>query len=93
MTPTPKRTPLKQKRTTPGRPPTGPTGERVSDYPRLTVRIPGTTKDQLEQLSVWRRVPVWKLVDLAVLAFIERLPDDERRDLARSSKRMAEPIE
>lgn len=89
---TPKRPSQKVKRTTPGRPPTGPTGERVSDYPRLTVRIPRDTKDQLEQLSVWRRVPVWKLVDMAVLALIDGLPDDERRDLARSGKRMAQRI-
>jgi len=38
-------------------------------------------------------MPVWTLVDLAVLAFIERLPDDERRDLARASKRMSESAE
>ena len=77
-------------RTTPGRPPPGPAGARVSDFPRLTVRLPGATRDLLEQLSVWRRVPVWKLVDQAVLALIAQLPEDERRDLTRARKRMTE---
>ena len=72
-----------------GRPPTGSHGERVSDYPRLTVRIPRGTKNRLELLSTLRGVPVWKLLDTAVLAYIEQLPEDERRDVARLSKRMA----
>lgn len=72
-----------------GRPPTGPHGERVSDYPRLTVRMPRDTKNRLELLSTLRGVPVWKLLDTAVLAYIDQLPEDERRDVGRLSKRMA----
>ncbi len=77
------------KRKTAGRPPSGPSGERVSDYPRLTVRLPRATKNQLEALSTLRRVPVWELVDQAVIAFIEELPDDERKPLAQFSRRMS----
>ena len=72
-----------------GRPPTGPTGERVSDYPPLTVRIPRATKDKLASLSALRRTPRWRLVDEAIAAYIERLPDDERRLLTQFAGRMA----
>ena len=76
------------KRTIPGRPPTGPDGSRVSDYPRLTVRIPRTTKNQLELMSTLQRVPVWKLIDRAVLAYIEQLPEAQRRRIEQVSKQM-----
>jgi hypothetical protein len=39
-------------------------------------------------MSTLRRVPVWKLVDASVLAYIEHLPDAERRQLTQVSKRM-----
>ena len=71
-----------------GRPPSGPDGERVSDYPRLTIRIPFTTKRKLEALSARRRVPVWQLVDSAVLEYFARLPDTERRLLTKFTEGM-----
>jgi hypothetical protein len=76
------------KRKTAGRPAKGPNGERVSDYPRLTIRLPRVTKNQLEALSTLRRVPVWELVDQAVKAYIEQLPNDERKPLTQFSRRM-----
>src|SRR5438552_18562739 len=76
------------KRKTGGRPPTGPDGEKVSDYPRLTVRLPRATKNQLEALSTLRGVPVWELVNLAALAYIESLPDNQRNPLRQFSRRM-----
>lgn len=72
-----------------GRPPTGPAGELVSRYPPLTVRIPDDTKHRLEALSALRRVPMWKLVNEALRAYVERLPAEERRLLAQFSARMA----
>lgn len=36
-----------------------------------------------------RRVPVWDLVDKAVRAFGEQLPDDERKPLTQFSRRMS----
>jgi hypothetical protein len=54
----------------------------------LTIRIPKATKNQLEALSTRRGVPVWKIVDSAVLEFVARLPDAERRILAQFSKGM-----
>jgi hypothetical protein len=58
----------------------------VSQYPQLTVRIPPATKHQLEALSALRGVPIWKLVDTAALAYLEQLPDADRRLLAQFAK-------
>lgn len=69
------------------RPPSGPGGERVSDYPRVAVRLPPLTKAKLEALATLSRVPVWQLVDTAVVAYIERLPDDERRLIAQFARK------
>lgn len=79
-------TEVKRKR---GQPPKGPRGELVSKYPPLTVRIPPATKHKLEALSALRRVPMWKLVDAAALAYFEQLPDAERRLLTQFSARRA----
>ena len=67
-----------------GQPPKGPAGERVSDYPRVGLRLPRATKNALEALAVWRRVPLWALVDRAVRELIARLPEAERARLARA---------
>ena len=65
-----------------GRPASGPRGERVSAYPQLTVRIPAATKDKLLALAALRKTPAWRLVDDALLAYVEALPEAERRLLA-----------
>jgi predicted DNA-binding protein len=78
---------MKPKRRGRGQPPKGPGGELVSQYPPLTVRIPPETKHQLEALSVLRQTPMWSLVDESVRAYIEQLPDAERRLLAQFAQR------
>jgi hypothetical protein len=78
-----------RQRTLTGRPPSGPAGELVSKYPPLTVRIPPATKHKLEALSAFRRVPMWELVDAALLAYFSALPDGDRRLLAQFSARRA----
>ncbi len=81
---------MKQSRATrrrAGRPASGPGGEHVSKYPPLTGRIPTATKHRLEGLSALRGVPMWKLIDAAILAYIEQLPEAERRLLTQFSAR------
>jgi hypothetical protein len=63
----------------PGRPPSGPAGEKVSDYRVLTIRLPRATRQQLQGLSVLKDTPIWKLVDTAVSVYVAALPADERR--------------
>lgn len=72
----------------PGRPPSGPAGERVSEYPSLTVRIPRATHRQLHSLSTLKHVPVWRLVDAAVSAYVSELPPDERRLVTQFAAKM-----
>lgn len=72
----------------PGRPPSGPAGERVSEYPSLTVRIPRVTHRQLHSLSALKHVPVWRLVDEAVSAYLAELPADERRLVSQFAAKM-----
>jgi hypothetical protein len=77
-----------KRRSAAGRPPEGAAGEPVSGYPRLTVRLPPATKHALEALGTLRRVPVWKLLDTAVNAYVEALPADERRIVAQFTAKM-----
>lgn len=78
---------MTKRRTGPGQPPKGEHGARVTDYPTLLVKIPRKTKRMLESLSVLRRIPQWALVDEAIRAFVERLPEEERRQVERSRGR------
>lgn len=57
-------------RGTKGRNPTGlEPGERVSDYPRLTVRVPQETLDRLRALSEREGVPQWRILHAAIQAY------------------------
>ena len=72
-----------------GRPPLGRKGEKVSDYPQVMIRLPRPTKDVLEALSGLTGTPVWRLIDQAVLAYVEQLSDAERKLLASVRQRRA----
>lgn len=63
----------------PGRPATGPDGERVSDYPAVMIRLPRLTKATLDALSSVTGTPVWKLVDRAVRLYIGRLSSADKK--------------
>jgi len=72
-----------------GRPPEGPDGSKVSTYPRLAIRVPRETKSRLEALALLRGTPAWKVVDAALVAYFDELPDAERRLLAQIASRRA----
>lgn len=71
-----------------GRPPGGHRGERVRDYPTLTVRVPQQTRLMLKALAAHRREPLWKLIRHLTICGIRDLPARERRQLMRRLKRM-----
>jgi hypothetical protein len=57
-------------RGTKGRNPTGlRPGERLSDYPRLTVRVPTETVERLRDLAERRAVPQWRILHDAIHAY------------------------
>ena len=50
-----------------GRPPAGMrAGERVSDYPRLTVRVPRRVVDLLERMAAQEERPQWRVLADAI---------------------------
>lgn len=53
-----------------GRNPTGlRPGERLSDYPRLTVRVPAETVERLRELAERQEVPQWRVLHDAIQAY------------------------
>ena len=64
-----------------GRPAAGPRGEKVSEYPQLTVRLPLETRARLNTLSLLLAQPIWKVIDQAVAVYVQHLPAEDRRIL------------
>ena len=74
-----------------GRPPAGARpGEKVKDYPQVSLRIPPRWKSQLEALSILRAKPQWRVLMDAIECLLQSLSDRERRaidDIVFRSKR------
>ena len=72
----------KQKRRA-GRPPAGAkTGEKVKDYPQLSIRVPLEMKARLNALSIVTGLSQWRLIVQAINCVFSDLPphDQERVD-------------
>ena len=72
----------------PGRPPSGPGGQRVSQYPQLTIRLPAETKAKLSTLSLLTGTPIWRLIDSAVDTYVQHLPEPEKSRLGEIADRL-----
>jgi predicted DNA-binding protein len=71
-----------------GRPPSGANpGERVKDYPQVSLRIPPTLKSQLHALSIVRSKPQWRIVIDAIECLMRELPESDRRMVREIAKR------
>jgi hypothetical protein len=65
-----------------GRPPAGfGPGERVRDYPQLSVRIPPEMKLRIGALSALQSKPQWRIVLESLECLIRSLSDSDRRTL------------
>jgi len=63
-----------------GRPPAGARdGEKVKDYPQLSVRLPTDVKAKLEALSMIEGRPQWRVVTDAIDCLVRSRPESERR--------------
>lgn len=73
-----------------GRPPAGARdGEKVKDYPQLSIRLPGDVKAKLHALSLVTARPQWRIITDAIDCFLRDRSDAERRlveDLAVRSR-------
>jgi predicted transcriptional regulator len=63
-----------------GRPPAGArAGERVKDYPQLSVRVPGDVKAKLQAISMVAARPQWRIIAEAIDCFLRDRSDAERQ--------------
>ena len=74
-----------------GRPPAGArAGEKVKDYPQLSLRLPGDVKAKLQALSLISSRPQWRLISDAIECYLLDRPEAEQslvRDLMSRSRR------
>jgi hypothetical protein len=61
-------------------------GERLRDYPVLTVRVPPDTRAMFAALCLRRRVPRWLMLRHLIVCFVRNLPANERRRIVQRSK-------
>jgi predicted DNA-binding protein len=63
-----------------GRPPAGArAGEKVKDYPQLSIRLPGEVKAKLHALSLISSRPQWRLISEAIECYLRDRPEEEQR--------------
>lgn len=56
-----------------GRRPTGLSpGDRVSDYPRLTLRVPSDVRDALNEAAAREQRPAWRILVDAIRYYMAR---------------------
>jgi predicted DNA-binding protein len=62
-----------------GRPPAGArAGEKVRDYPQLSVRLPQEFKARLTALSAVTGLAQWRVIVEAINCFVQDLPPTDR---------------
>jgi len=63
-----------------GRPPAGAReGEKVKDYPQLSLRLPGEVKATLQALAVVSGRAQWRLITDSIACYLKDRPEAERR--------------
>ena len=63
-----------------GRPPAGAReGEKVKDYPQLSIRLPTEVKAKLQALSLIASRPQWRIITDAIDCYVRERSDAERR--------------
>jgi predicted DNA-binding protein len=72
-----------------GRPPAGArAGEKVRDYPQLSVRVPSEFKARLNALSAVTGLAQWRVVVEALNCFFQDLPATDRELVDGLSQRL-----
>ena len=63
-----------------GRPPAGAReGEKVKDYPQLSIRLPTEVKAKLQALSLIASRPQWRIITDAIDCYVRERSDAERQ--------------
>jgi predicted DNA-binding protein len=71
-----------------GRPPAGEDGEKVKDYPQLSIRVPLEFKARLTALSAVTGLAQWRVIVQAINCYNDDLPKNERDLVAGLSERL-----
>lgn len=75
-----------------GRPPAGArAGEKVKDYPQLSIRLPVDVKAKLQALSLVASRPQWRIITEAIDCYLNARPDAERRKVDALAARRGRP--
>ena len=61
-------------------------GERVRDYPTLTVRVPNDIRALLKALGSHMDLPLWQTIRHLTVCYVRDLPLDDRRTIVRQSR-------
>lgn len=86
--PSPKSSPSRRGRPRIGRPPSGlRVGERVKDYPQVSLRLPTDLKLKLAAISRVRAQPQWRIMADALACIEGQLTADERTLVERLLRR------
>jgi hypothetical protein len=63
-----------------GRPPAGArAGEKVKDYPQLSIRLPIDVRTKLQALSLITHQPQWRLISDSIECFLRERSQGEQR--------------
>ena len=63
-----------------GRPPAGArAGEKVKDYPQVSIRLPGDVKAKLHALSLVASRPQWRIITEAIDCYLQDRSEPERK--------------
>jgi hypothetical protein len=85
---------VRRTRRTTGRPPSGVrSGERVRDYPQVTLRLPPETKAKLHALSLVTTTPQWRVVNAALECFFRERSAHEQKQVVKAIAEQLEPGE
>jgi predicted DNA-binding protein len=72
-----------------GRPPAGAkAGEKVTDYPQLSIRVPIEMKARLNALSAVTGLAQWRVIVCAIDCYFGDLPPNDRDLVAGLSERL-----
>jgi predicted DNA-binding protein len=72
-----------------GRPPAGAKeGEKVKDYPQLSIRVPVEFKARLNALSAVTGLAQWRVIVEAINCFFHDLPDTDQQLVDGLSERL-----
>ena len=61
-----------------GRPAAGLDGEKVAEYPQISLRVPPEVRRRLNAVSAVRRQPQWRIMMEALDVYVQSLPWRER---------------